>query len=118
MSCAWLGGDGRRRHHSWTVTTTLDASAAVRRANEFSTVALGALPSPLEKAHRLEAALGTGARIFVKRDDAIPFGFGGNKIRKLAVVAAQALADGADTLITVGAVQSNHARATCLLYTS
>jgi L-cysteate sulfo-lyase len=94
------------------VTTTLDATAAVRRANEFSTVALGALPSPLEEVHRLRAALGTNARIFVKRDDAIPFGFGGNKVRKLAVVAAQALADGADTLITVGGVQSNHARAT------
>ena len=94
------------------MTTTLDETAAVRRANEFSTVALGALPSPLEEVHRLRAALGTNARIFVKRDDAIPFGFGGNKVRKLAVVAAQALADGADTLITVGGVQSNHARAT------
>lgn len=48
----------------------------------------------------------------VKRDDAIPFGFGGNKIRKLQLVAAQALADGADTLITTGGIQSNHARAT------
>ncbi len=94
------------------VTTTLDASAAVRRANEFSTVSLGHLPSPLEEAHRLRAALGTGARILVKRDDAIPFGFGGNKVRKLSVVVAQAVADGADTLITVGGVQSNHARAT------
>jgi 1-aminocyclopropane-1-carboxylate deaminase/D-cysteine desulfhydrase-like pyridoxal-dependent ACC family enzyme len=94
------------------VTTTLDASAAVRRANEFSTVALGELPSPVEEANRLRAALGTRARILVKRDDAIPFGFGGNKVRKLSVVAAQALADGADTLITIGGVQSNHARAT------
>jgi 1-aminocyclopropane-1-carboxylate deaminase/D-cysteine desulfhydrase-like pyridoxal-dependent ACC family enzyme len=106
-----LGDDDHRRHHSWTVTTTLDASA-MRRANEISTVALGALPSPVEEARRLRAVLGTGARIFVKRDDAIPFGFGGNKVRKLAIVAAQALADGADTLITVGGVQSNHARAT------
>jgi len=94
------------------VTTILDASAAVRRANELSTVALGHLPSPIEDAHRLRAALGTSARIIVKRDDAIPFGFGGNKVRKLSVVAAQALAEGADTLITVGGVQSNHARAT------
>ncbi|HMB78980.1 MAG TPA: pyridoxal-phosphate dependent enzyme, partial [Vicinamibacterales bacterium] len=43
---------------------------------------------------------------------AIPFGFGGNKVRKLALVAAKAVADGADTLITAGGVQSNHARAT------
>ena len=90
----------------------IDASAAVRRANEFPTVALGQLPSPVEEAHRLRAALGGGTRILVKRDDAIPFGFGGNKVRKLSVVVAQAIAEGADTLITVGGVQSNHARAT------
>jgi len=48
----------------------------------------------------------------VKRDDAIPFGFGGNKVRKLALVAGRAKAEGADTLITAGGVQSNHARAT------
>ena len=53
-----------------------------------------------------------GPRLLVKRDDAIPFGFGGNKIRKLQLVAAQALAEGADTLITCGGIQSNHARAT------
>ena len=94
------------------MNTTLDTSAAVRRANEFPSLALGELPSPVEEAHRLRTALGAGARIFVKRDDAIPFGFGGNKVRKLSVVVAQAIADGADTLITVGGVQSNHARAT------
>jgi 1-aminocyclopropane-1-carboxylate deaminase/D-cysteine desulfhydrase-like pyridoxal-dependent ACC family enzyme len=94
------------------VNAIIDASAAVRRANEFPTVALGQLPSPVEEAHRLRAALGGGTRILVKRDDAIPFGFGGNKVRKLSVVVAQAIADGADTLITVGGVQSNHARAT------
>jgi 1-aminocyclopropane-1-carboxylate deaminase/D-cysteine desulfhydrase-like pyridoxal-dependent ACC family enzyme len=94
------------------VNTTIDASAALRRASELPSVALGELPSPIEEAHRLRAALGRGPRIFVKRDDAIPFGFGGNKVRKLAVVAAQAMADGADTLITVGGIQSNHARAT------
>jgi 1-aminocyclopropane-1-carboxylate deaminase/D-cysteine desulfhydrase-like pyridoxal-dependent ACC family enzyme len=48
----------------------------------------------------------------VKRDDAIGFGFGGNKIRKLRFVAAAARAAGADTLITCGGIQSNHARAT------
>jgi D-cysteine desulfhydrase family pyridoxal phosphate-dependent enzyme len=61
---------------------------------------------------RLLQALGGGPRLFIKRDDAIPFGFGGNKVRKLALVAARAVADGADTLITAGGVQSNHARAT------
>lgn len=61
---------------------------------------------------RLLQALGGGPRLFIKRDDAIPFGFGGNKVRKLALVAARAAAGGADTLITAGGVQSNHARAT------
>jgi len=59
-----------------------------------------------------QAGSGQAAKLLVKRDDAIPFGFGGNKIRKLQIVAAQAMAEGADTLITSGGVQSNHARAT------
>ena len=61
---------------------------------------------------RLRVALGGGPRLLVKRDDAIPFGFGGNKVRKLEFVVADALAAGADVLVTVGGVQSNHARAT------
>ena len=69
-------------------------------------------PTLVEPMPRLHQALGGGPRLFIKRDDAIPFGFGGNKVRKLALVAARAVADGADTLITAGGVQSNHARAT------
>ena len=69
-------------------------------------------PSPVEDMSRLRDSLGTAARLLVKRDDAIPFGFGGNKVRKLVFVAGRACADGADTLITCGGVQSNHARAT------
>jgi 1-aminocyclopropane-1-carboxylate deaminase/D-cysteine desulfhydrase-like pyridoxal-dependent ACC family enzyme len=61
---------------------------------------------------RLSTLIGGGPRLFVKRDDAMTFGFGGNKVRKLAFVAARAQAEGADTLITAGGVQSNHARAT------
>jgi 1-aminocyclopropane-1-carboxylate deaminase/D-cysteine desulfhydrase-like pyridoxal-dependent ACC family enzyme len=62
---------------------------------------------------RLRGALGAGCpQLFIKRDDAIPFGFGGNKVRKLQFVAAEAVAQGADTLVTVGGIQSNHARAT------
>jgi L-cysteate sulfo-lyase len=78
----------------------------------FPTLPLIAVPSLVEPLPRMAAALGGGPRLLVKRDDAIAFGFGGNKIRKLAFVAARALADGADTLITAGGVQSNHARAT------
>jgi 1-aminocyclopropane-1-carboxylate deaminase/D-cysteine desulfhydrase-like pyridoxal-dependent ACC family enzyme len=69
-------------------------------------------PTPIEELRRLRDALPGAPPLFVKRDDAIPLGFGGNKIRKLHVVAAQALAAGADTLVTTGGVQSNHARAT------
>jgi 1-aminocyclopropane-1-carboxylate deaminase/D-cysteine desulfhydrase-like pyridoxal-dependent ACC family enzyme len=75
-------------------------------------VPLGHYPTPVEEMSRLQAALGGGPRLLVKRDDAISFGFGGNKVRKLELVAARARAQGADTLITTGGVQSNHARAT------
>ena len=51
-------------------------------------------------------------RLLVKRDDAITFGFGGNKVRKIEMVAARALEDDADVLITTGGVQSNHCRVT------
>ena len=74
---------------------------------------LFAAPTPLDEMPRLRDALGAAApRLLVKRDDAIPFGFGGNKVRKLQLVAAEARSQGADTLITVGGVQSNHMRAT------
>jgi L-cysteate sulfo-lyase len=69
-------------------------------------------PTLVEPLPRLRDALGGGPHLLIKRDDAIAFGFGGNKVRKLAFVAARAQADGADTLITAGGVQSNHARAT------
>lgn len=60
----------------------------------------------------LRRALGGGPRLLIKRDDALPFAFGGNKVRKMQFVAADARAAGADTLITCGGIQSNHARVT------
>ena len=75
-------------------------------------------PSEVHEMPRLRSALGGGPRLFVKRDDVIPFGFGGNKLRKLQLVAAAARAEGADTLLTVGGVQSNHARATAAVATT
>jgi 1-aminocyclopropane-1-carboxylate deaminase/D-cysteine desulfhydrase-like pyridoxal-dependent ACC family enzyme len=69
-------------------------------------------PTPVEELTRLRAALGAAPRLLIKRDDAIGFAFGGNKVRKIRLVAAEALACGADTLITSGGVQSNHARVT------
>jgi 1-aminocyclopropane-1-carboxylate deaminase/D-cysteine desulfhydrase-like pyridoxal-dependent ACC family enzyme len=76
------------------------------------TVPLAPGPTPVEELAGFRRALGIGPRLLVKRDDAIPFAFGGNKVRKMRFVAADALAAGADTLITSGGVQSNHARVT------
>jgi 1-aminocyclopropane-1-carboxylate deaminase/D-cysteine desulfhydrase-like pyridoxal-dependent ACC family enzyme len=88
--------------------------AALRDAiAQLPSLRLVASPTPIEPMPRLGAALGGGGpQLLIKRDDAIAFGFGGNKVRKLALVAALARAEGADTLITAGGVQSNHARAT------
>ena len=70
--------------------------------------------TPIDAIVRLPAAIGrtTGPRIFMKRDDLLSFGCGGNKVRKLQTVIADAQAQGADALVTCGGVQSNHARAT------
>ena len=84
--------------------------AALDRLAAVPALDLWAPPSPVHDLPRLRAALGGGPRLIVKRDDAIPFGFGGNKVRKIAIVAAAAIAEGADTLMSVGGVQSNSAR--------
>lgn len=67
-------------------------------------------PTPLEYLPRLSDYLGRD--ILIKRDDVIPMAMGGNKLRKLEFLAAEALREGADTLITAGAIQSNHVRQT------
>ncbi len=69
------------------------------------------LPTPLEPAPRLAAELGIKS-LYVKRDDCTGLAGGGNKTRKLEFLVGDALAKGADTLITQGAVQSNHVRQT------
>jgi D-cysteine desulfhydrase family pyridoxal phosphate-dependent enzyme len=74
-------------------------------------IPLAHLPTPVTPLERLTQALG-GARIFIKRDDLTGLAGGGNKTRKLEFLVADALANGADTLITVGAPQSNHCRQT------
>ena len=74
---------------------------------------LATLPTPLELADRLSDHWG-GPRIWIKRDDLTGFGLSGNKVRKLEFHFAAAAAAGADTVITCGAVQSNHSRATAL----
>ena len=74
-------------------------------------IRLGHLPTPLEPADNLSELLG-GPRIWIKRDDATGLAAGGNKTRKLEFLLGDAVAKGADTVITFGAIQSNHARQT------
>jgi D-cysteine desulfhydrase family pyridoxal phosphate-dependent enzyme len=69
------------------------------------------LPTPVEDLPRLTQALG-GPRILVKRDDQTGLAFGGNKTRKLEFLVAEAREQGADLLISAGAIQSNHCRQT------
>ena len=76
---------------------------------------LANLPTPLQEAVNLRSALGGPEkcpRILIKRDDLTGLAFGGNKVRKLEFLIADALAQKATTIITAGAAQSNHARAT------
>jgi L-cysteate sulfo-lyase len=73
-------------------------------------VHLGHTPTPLELLKNVSAEFGT--RIWIKRDDCTGLAFGGNKTRQLDFYIGQALSQGADTLLTTGAVQSNHVRTT------
>lgn len=68
--------------------------------------------TPIEPMPKLSAVLGAGVNLFIKRDDLLPGAAGGNKTRKLDFCIADALQKGADTIITCGAVQSNHCRLT------
>ena len=77
----------------------------------FPRIRLAHLPTPLEPLDRLSAALG-GPEIWIKRDDCTGLSTGGNKTRKLEFLMAEAVAQGADVVLTQGATQSNHARQT------
>jgi 1-aminocyclopropane-1-carboxylate deaminase len=68
-------------------------------------------PTPIEKLSRLSAHLGGSVEIYAKREDCNSgLAFGGNKVRKLEYIVPDALASNADTLVTIGGVQSNHTR--------
>jgi len=79
--------------------------------DKINRISLGHLPTPLHALPRLTEKLG-GPQLFVKRDDQTGLATGGNKTRKLEFLVADALERKADTLITTGAPQSNHARQT------
>jgi D-cysteine desulfhydrase family pyridoxal phosphate-dependent enzyme len=88
---------------------TLAEDASVRLA-AIPRVRLATLPTPLDRAERLGRRLNLD--LWFKRDDLTSVGLGGNKLRKLEFILADAAAKGVDTLITTGGAQSNHARLT------
>ena len=79
--------------------------------DDFPRLRLGHWPTPLEHLPRLGRQLGT-ERLYIKRDDCTGLATGGSKTRKLEFLVGDALREGADTLLTHGAVQSNHVRQT------
>jgi 1-aminocyclopropane-1-carboxylate deaminase/D-cysteine desulfhydrase-like pyridoxal-dependent ACC family enzyme len=90
----------------------VDSPSLLERLGALPRAPLLGGPTRIERLERFERALASPYPVYIKRDDAIPFGFGGNKVRKLELVMAAALREGADTVITCGGVQSNHCRAT------
>jgi len=83
---------------------------SLQNLTRFPRLELIGAPTPLEYLPRFSDYLGRD--IFIKRDDVTPMAMGGNKLRKLEFLAADALREGADTLVTAGAIQSNHVRQT------
>src|SRR5580692_11149529 len=76
-------------------------------------VALVDAPTPIQPLKRIEEVMGpalNGVKLYVKRDDLMGLGGGGNKLRKLEFLLGDAISQGSDTFITVGGLQSNHAR--------
>ncbi len=95
------------------MATTASQSVSAPRINldRFPRVPLCLRPTPIEPMPRLSADLG-GPHLFIKRDDCTGLAGGGNKTRKLEFLVGEALKQGADMLVTQGAVQSNHVRQT------
>ena len=94
------------------VSAMVEAAISLLDAQPRTRIA--SLPTPLRSVPRLAAALGLRRELLFKHDDLTGSALGGNKIRKLEFLLADARREGADTLVTVGAGQSNHARATAL----
>jgi D-cysteine desulfhydrase len=93
--------------------TSGDVRFTDSRFDNHPRVQLLGRPTPIERLQRVEAALMAalnGTRIFVKRDDAMNLGGGGNKLRKLEFLIGEAIEQGADTIIATGPRQSNSAR--------
>ena len=86
----------------------IDAGAAPK-----SKVELGRFPTPYHR-WNISDEDNSGLEMWIKRDDLTSFDLGGNKVRKLQFLLAQALEQGCDTIVTIGGTQSNHCRATAV----
>ena len=92
------------------MTTRAGETKNRKNLDEFERFSLLFGPSPVHRLDRLTSHLG-GATLWAKRDDCNSgLAFGGNKMRKLEYLVADALAQGCDTLVSIGGVQSNHTR--------
>lgn len=89
----------------------VDSSNTRTAGKGIARIRFAHLPTPVEELPRLSAKL-NGPQILVKRDDQTGLAFGGNKTRKLEFLVAEAQSQGADTLVSAGAIQSNHCRQT------
>lgn len=89
----------------------IGADELAARLAAFPRAGLGWFPTPLERWERLGAELGLdGGRLLAKREDLSGLAFGGNKVRQLDLLLGDALAQGADTIVHGGALQSNYCR--------
>ena len=105
-------GSGRvtgRRHRYHPPVSPFDTPTGIAALPRF---ALIDGPSPLQRLPRFSAALGGTVDVWIKREDLLPLAFGGNKLRNLEFLVGEALAEGADTLVTSGRRWSNHCRLT------
>lgn len=91
----------------------MSADILSTKIDKFERVKLIDAPTPLQQLERLSTQVGRG--IYVKRDDLTSLAMGGNKVRKLEYLAADAVRQKADVLVTAGAMQSNHVRQTAAL---
>ena len=82
----------------------------MRQLNEFPRLSLGLFPTPVHRLENLSRLL--GIELWIKRDDLTGLGLGGNKVRKLEFLLAEAKAQGAEVVFTTGGAQSNHAMLT------
>ena len=82
----------------------------MKTTQDFDRISIGVFPTPVQKLENISRLLGT--QVYVKRDDLTGLGLGGNKVRKLEYLLADAKAQGAEVVFTTGGAQSNHAMLT------